>query len=77
MLLKCQINKNTNKIGFLHPTKWLKRVMIALTHTLIALTHTLLAFAHLNKQHREDALTVLLTRFFSVKAVVNDYTVIK
>ena len=27
MLLKCQINTNTNKKGFLHPTKCLERVL--------------------------------------------------
>ena len=46
MLLKCQINKNTKKKGFLHPKKCLAHTLIALAHTLIALAHTSKALAH-------------------------------
>ena len=46
MLLKCQINKNTKKKGFLHPKKCLAHTLIALAHTLIALAHTSIALAH-------------------------------
>ena len=56
MLLKCQINTNTKKIGFLHPKKCLERVLkYSHSRILLALAHTSIALTHLNsteKLHR-------------------------
>ena len=66
MLLKCQINTNTNKIGFLHPTKYLE---LELAHIWIALAHTWIALAHLNSTEKMHQLCMERLGMYGREAV--------